>query len=393
MERNTIETISTIALNRIFGFEPKISHTIIDNLGSAAAVFSLPRDEMAALFGPYSKYPPLITRAALDAAARELEMLQSRGYRFLSSRDGAYPEILKECEDAPLGLYVLSSSPMEELFNRRPSIAVVGTRDITPYGRQSCQLLVEAISQSPVRPTIVSGLAIGVDITAHAAAMDCGIPTVAVMATGIDSIYPAAHRRHAERIGSTPGCALVTDYPPGTSPVAVNFLRRNRIIAGMSTATVLVESRIKGGGMMTARLASSYGRDVFALPGRLGDSRSEGCNLLIHDKVAEPITDLGTACADLGLGRYERRRRADLMEEIKTRCAGRFPDRDIQGMQQLAGIIKANGGIQIDELCVQAGMPWCETSRLVSTLESEGIVDTDVLRRCSIRTHVGRGLC
>ena len=124
---------------------------------------------------------------------------------------------------------------------------------------------------------IVSGLALGVDITAHAAALEGGLPTVGVSPVGIDDVYPRRHVPFVERMCATPGCALVTDYPPGTFPAAFSFIRRNRIIAGLAGSTVLIESRIKGGGMITARLAAGYGRDVFAVPGRIDDIRSQGC--------------------------------------------------------------------------------------------------------------------
>ncbi|MBQ2069136.1 MAG: DNA-processing protein DprA, partial [Bacteroidales bacterium] len=142
------------------------------------------------------------------------------------------PALLKDCSDPPLGLYVRSSSPPEEVFRPRPSVAVVGTRDVSRYGLQWCRKLTGAIAQSPARPVIVSGLAIGVDIAAHLEAIDRGGSTIAVLPTGLDKIYPYRHEAYADRICNSPGSALVSDYPPGTMALKTNFLRRNRIIAG-----------------------------------------------------------------------------------------------------------------------------------------------------------------
>ena len=180
-------------------------------------------------------------------------------------------------------------------------VAVVGTRDISPYGREWCERIVHALARTSPKPLIVSGLAIGTDICAHKAALEASLPTIAVMATGTDTIYPYRHRQIAEKMSGTQGCALVTDYPPGTAPLPVNFLRRNRIIAGLSHATILVESKIKGGGMMTCRLAFSYDRDVYALPGRADDLRSQGCNHLIRARMAEPLTSEEDIIDSLGL--------------------------------------------------------------------------------------------
>ena len=248
--------VSAIALNAIFGNVPKFSHRLIDALGSAGAVFDLSPQERLELFGPHNPHAAQIGPAALDAAQAEYERLSARGVQFLDIFADGYPQALRECPDAPLLLYVRSSTPAAELFGGRPAVAVVGTRDQSPYGRECCRRIVAALAQAPARPLVVSGLALGVDITAHAAALEGGLPTVAVSPVGVEDVYPRRHTAFAERMCATPGCALVTDYPPGTVPAAFNFLRRNRIIAGLAGATVLVESRLKGGGMITARLAA-----------------------------------------------------------------------------------------------------------------------------------------
>ena len=386
MER--IEKVGALALNAIFGYEPKISRTLIENLGSAAAVFSLSAGELRDIFGPYSKYIPKISPDAVSLAEKELERLESEGFEFISITEPSYPALLLECPDPPAGLYVRSSTPAAQLFGSRPSVSVVGTRDISQYGIEWCRRIVGAMSQAPEKPVIVSGLAIGVDICAHLAALECGLPTIAVIPTGIADVYPRRHGAAAGRIASTPGCALVTDYPPGTVPQPVNFLRRNRIIAALSRATVLVESKAKGGGTMTARLAADYGREVFALPGRIDDLRSAGCNLLIHEKIAEPIVSLAGLPEALGLGHWNRRRSPDLLEEVRGRFAGRLEDGVMQDMLRIADAVRRQRGISLDELCVSLGMDYATVSALAGLLESEGFISTDLLQRCAIEVKI-----
>jgi DNA processing protein len=232
------------ALNRIFGFEPKIALALISHLGGAGEVFRLGRKEIDSLLGPHSKYAGSISDEAVDKAYIELETLERYGIRFIGWGEDNYPELLKECEDPPTGLYIKSSSPIEELWNNRRMISIIGTRDLSPYGKEWCERIVSSLADtsSENRPTIVSGLALGVDICAHNAALKYGLPTIAVMATGPETIYPSRHRTAGERIAQTSGSALITDYPPETAPLAIHFLRRNRIIAGMSPTAEREES-------------------------------------------------------------------------------------------------------------------------------------------------------
>ena len=290
---NNYETVCLCALNSIFGYEPRVASALIENLGSASAVFAMSDADKDAVFGPYSKYRGKIVKKELDAAEAVLQRLRRDGTAFVGITSDEYPKRLKGCEDAPLGIFVRSDSPVERIFaGTEHYVAVVGTREITPYGEQWCRDIVRTLADSGAAPCIVSGLAYGTDIIAHRTAVECGLPTIAVMATGTDTVYPSRHRGFAEHLAGLPGCALVTDYPPGTAPVALNFIRRNRIIAGLSDSVILVESAVKGGGMITSRLAFSYNRSVYALPGRGDDSRSQGCNHLIREGVAEIIDSL-----------------------------------------------------------------------------------------------------
>lgn len=253
MDKDHLRLVSAIALNAIFGNEPRIAARIVETFGSAEEIFSLTEQERTEIFGPWSKFSSRLGPASLDAAHKEFLDLSARGINFISIFDtDAYPPLLRECPDAPLLLYVRGDPSV--LLNRHP-VSIVGTRDMDSYGRDWCVKAVRALSETPDKPLIVSGLAFGVDITAHLAALSCGLPTVAVIPVGIERIYPASHSVAAGKIIAAGG-AVITDYPPGTVPLPYNFLRRNRIIAGLSAATLLVESRRKGGGMMTARLAS-----------------------------------------------------------------------------------------------------------------------------------------
>lgn len=229
----------------------------------------------------------------LDRAADWYRKLKYKGVQFLTREDPDYPVNLEQRHDpeAPALLYVLSASPAGELFRERTAVSVVGTRDASPYGLHITSQAVADLATLDPRPVIVSGLALGIDARAHRSALENRLPTVAVLPTGIDNVYPIAHRELAEQISSTPGCALITDYPPETAPIAFNFLRRNRIIAALGDVLILPESKQKGGGMVTARLAADKNRQVFAVPGRLTDPRSAGCNELIAQGVADILPD------------------------------------------------------------------------------------------------------
>ena len=377
------ERAALCALNRIFGFEPKIGLRLIGTLGSALAVFKESNEVKQFLGNSFRiKYASLVTESAFETSAIELETLEGRGCRFIGIGEKGYPALLMECEDPPLGLYYKGVSPPEEVFAGIPQIAVVGTRGLTYYGKDWCRRIVEAMSRANVRPLVVSGLALGVDVTAHRAALEAGLPTVAVMATGIDGLYPSANRNVGEVIASTSGCALVTDYPPDTGAVRINFLRRNRIIAGICRATILVESRIKGGGMMTARLAASYGRDVYALPGRIDDPVSQGCNLLIRENLAEQIGDLGELVSRLGLGRTDMRLKADFKECVESYYKERLSGDEHEDIVRLALLIKGHRGVSIDELCGKLKWTYSRVSRLSTTLECDGFITVDLLQRC-----------
>lgn len=372
------------ALNRIFGFKPKIGLALISHLGSASDAFRLKDRDLDILLGPYTGMKGQLNPAAVEKAAEELSRLEDMDIRFVGWNEDDYPDLLHECEDAPIGLYVRSRTPMGELWKPRRRIAVIGTRDITPYGKEWCTRIVSGLAGAQEKPVIISGLALGTDICAHRTALENGLPTIAVMATGPEAVYPYRHSEFADRIISTPGCALVTDYPPGTAPLSIHFLRRNRIIAGLSEASILIESRIRGGGMTTSKLAFSYSREVYALPGRVDDPCSQGCNLLIRNKIAEPITSTDTLLESLRLDRTCRKHKISYEDVIRNSYNESQSSETVGRLCRVISLIKDERGISLDEITSTTGYDPGSVLHLAGLLETDGFINIDILQRCCI---------
>lgn len=375
------ETVALCALNKIFGYHPRLASELLEKAGSASALFTQP---------PLSARHPELTAQlnpeSLAWAQKELETLQRQGFRFVPSGSKDYPALLAACEDRPLGLYLNGSSPPEAIFAPRLRVAIVGTRDPSPYGRYWCRRIVEVLADAPRKPCIVSGLAFGADAVAHRAALDCGLPTIGVMATGIERVYPWQHEHLAAEIVARPGCGLVTDYPSGTAPVPLNFLRRNRIIAGLSDAVVVIESKTKGGSLMTARLANDYGRDVYALPGRMDDVRSAGCLSLIREHMAEIVTTAEDLAGRLGAGPPVRGAGASWKsgkEGIQSALERHYGPSAAE-ITALALAVHETQGIGPEALSERLGLPYSRVLELIGRLEADGFLSTDLLRRCSI---------
>lgn len=377
MENNR-ETAAWCALNRVFGYEPMLGRRLAEAFGGAEAVFGQREETLREALGPRAELAERLREDTLRWAEEDLERTREEGGRFLPLGSGDYPELLAECPDPPLGLYFRGESSPAEVFGFRPCIAFVGTRDASPYGREWCRRLVGALEGAGTPPVIVSGLAFGIDGIAHATALECGLPTVGVMATGLDNVYPWQHRELSGRIVRSPGSALVTDYPRGSAPVALNFIRRNRIIAGLSRAVVVIESKSKGGSLITARYANEYDRDVYALPGRADDPRSRGCNSLIRYRMADLILSPEDLADRLGLQGKRRPAAQDLRTLLERRYGpGSTPVR-------LGLAVKEHRGITREELAGISGIPLREVLGAIVTLESDGFIVTDLLGRCSI---------
>ncbi|MBR1538680.1 MAG: DNA-processing protein DprA [Bacteroidales bacterium] len=274
------------ALSKVFAYKCAAGRQLLAAFGGAEAVFSARRDELAAVMhGGEAFITQILDPALLEWARREVAWAQEHGIRLLVLGTPGYPRRLAECDDAPLMLYHRGTADLDA----QRVLSVVGTRKATWQGREACRRMVGALSELDPKPLIVSGLALGIDGCAHAAALDGGMETAAVLPCGMDEIYPRQHRELALRILGHG--ALVTDFASATAPVAFTFLRRNRIIAGLADATLLAESYARGGGLITMSLASSYNRDTFAVPGRQGDASFEGCNRLIAKQEAILVAD------------------------------------------------------------------------------------------------------
>lgn len=220
--------------------------------------------------------------AALEAAQKTTELLDKIGATTVFFTDKEYPRRLKQCPDAPLLLYAKGNIN----WNPEKVVSIVGTRHASAYGKQLTEDLVEGLK--PAGATIVSGMAYGIDIAAHAAALQKGLPTIGVLGHGLHTVYPAAHRKTAQEMLAEGG--LVSEFAPGLKPEPVYFPMRNRIVAGMADATVVIESGAKGGSLITANMANDYNRDVFAFPGDVNKPFSAGCLRLIQEHKAHLLT-------------------------------------------------------------------------------------------------------
>ncbi|MDR3180953.1 MAG: DNA-processing protein DprA [Prevotellaceae bacterium] len=281
-----------IALTLIPGVGSILAKRLIAYCGSAQTVLASPRGTLQKIPGIGAAVANEIAAQqpqALKQAEQELLFIEKNKIKTYCYSDIGYPERLRHCEDSPVVLFAKGNID----FNRIKFLSVVGTRQATPYGQMNCEKIIGQLAERGHNPVIVSGLAYGIDICAHRAALQNQLDTIAVMATGLDKIYPYSHIATARQI--VEHGAWVSDFISGTALDRKNFLKRNRIIAGLSDATLIIESRIKGGALVTADIAMSYNRDVLAVPGRVGDLSSEGCNALIKQNkaaLAETAADI-----------------------------------------------------------------------------------------------------
>lgn len=279
------ELLSLIALQHIPGVGSITAKRLVESIGSATLLFEQ-RTELPKLIP--NVQPSLVK--ALDCptahrrAEQELEFIDKHHITCIGYHDEAYPSRLRECDDAPILLFYHGNVTL----NPRRIVSIVGTRKCTDYGRDLCENFVRDLATLCPDTLIVSGVAYGIDVCAHRAAIKYGLPTVGVLAHGLDRIYPSVHRNVAVQMTQCGG--LLTEYVSHTEPERQNFLQRNRIVAGMADATIVVESAAKGGSLVTASIANSYGRDCFTFPGRIDAPTSAGCHRLIRHNQAALIT-------------------------------------------------------------------------------------------------------
>ena len=281
----TDELTALLTLNRIDGLGCTGAKYLYEQLGSALEIFRQ-REHLKEIIPGVD---PRLIQALEDSGYNsfiheELDFIEKHGIRCVTPADSDYPARLLDCNDAPLVLFSLGNVR----YNNTRVVAIVGTRKATEYGRRMCNTFVKELHQLCPDVTIVSGLAYGIDIESHKASVEVGLPTLGVLAHGLDMIYPSAHRTIAKQMLDDGG--LVTEFMSRTAPLGKNFVRRNRIIAGLADAVVVVESAAKSGSLITAEIAESYNRECFAFPGSVGDPYSVGCNELIRDNHAALIT-------------------------------------------------------------------------------------------------------
>jgi DNA processing protein len=295
---------------------------------------------------------------ALAIAEEELGFIKKNDIVPLFYLNENYPKRLLQCEDGPILMYTKGNIEL----NNPKVVSIVGTRKATDYGKEFCNKIVEELV--PHKPLLVSGLAYGIDVCSHKAAIKNKIPTVGVLAHGLDRMYPQQHSGVAKQMIENGG--LLTDYKSGTNPDRENFPKRNRIVAGLSDLTIVIESSKKGGSLITAYLANDYNRDVFALPGRLNDSQSEGCNNIIKNHKAALIQSVKDIEYIMG---WEAEKK---IQKKQTRLFVELtPEQKI-----IADIISKQETIGIDELSLQAKLPMSKTTAMLLEMEFEGVVKT-----------------
>jgi DNA processing protein len=278
---NDEELVYSLALGMVPGIGPVTARKLISFCGSATEVFRFPARDLRRIpgIGPRISQAVRVNRP-VQRAEKELSYCRENAIDILLYHESRFPGNLLHCPDSPYMLFVKGVLPRS--YSR--AVAVVGSRQATHLGKKAVEEIVASLRISC--SSVISGLALGIDAHAHRCSLEYGVPTIAVLAHGLDRVYPFEHRGLAKRISSGGG-ALVTEYPSGTMPEKMHFPARNRIVAGLSSAVVVVESARKGGALITADIANSYNRDVFAVPGRWSDDRSAGCNDLIrHHKAA-----------------------------------------------------------------------------------------------------------
>ena len=338
-----------IALSMLLSSSLRLNLTLLDHFGTAEEAWR------------HLDEPGM--EEAMEKAQRELEWISAHGIRVWTQADDDYPYRLRQCPDRPAVLYSKG--------NVHPSeghiVAIVGTRRPTERGKEQTEALVRDLAAQLDSLTIVSGGAYGIDITAHRAAIRYGVPTIIVPAHGLDRIYPYQHRNDA--VAALEKGGLLTEFPSNTEPFAGNFVRRNRIIAGLADAVVVAESKDHGGSLITARMARDYDRELFAFPGRPTDETARGCNLLIRDQKAQLITGADDLIATMGWTVKNAPKQA-----VQTQLTGLLADlTDTQ--QQLVNLLQeAEEGMHINLLVMESNLPYSDVASELTMLELQGLV-------------------
>ena len=353
-----------MAFAGIRGMGVELAQRLLDIIPSEKEFFSLSDRELKSITGSRSKVWERSSRdEMLRKAEQELSFIEKNHVKILYFTDSDFPHRLLNATDAPILLYTIGECNL----NAKHVVSIVGTRRSTHYGATFCDKLVEDLSQMlEGEVVVVSGLAYGTDINAHRAALKYKIPTVGVQACGLNKIYPGEHRNDAAHMVQTGG-AIVSDYTSQDAIHRGNFLARNRIIAALSDCTIVVESANKGGALVTANIAASYSRDVFAVPGRVTDEFSKGCNRLIMNNQAAAIT-----CAEdlLKAMRWESKLVTGQTHELEL-----FPELTAE-QQKVVEILRKQGDLHINDLAGLMALPIYRLMATLVELDTKGVIAT-----------------
>jgi DNA processing protein len=343
-----VSKLYQIALTCISGIGHVTARNLLSHCGSAEGVFNNKKSHLLNIPGVGNKTADLIVNhSAFKRAEQELEFIEKYKIQSFFVLDKEYPQRLRNCADAPIMLYFKGAAD----FNPQKVISVVGTRNASEYGREICRIMMADLKVHD--PLVVSGLAHGIDSMAHKG----------VLGHGLDRIYPAVNRSLAEKMISCGG--LLTEFMSGTNPDRENFPKRNRIIAGMADATIVVEANIKGGALITADIANSYNRDVFAFPGRVHDEFSSGCNFLIKTNRANLISGVADLEYLLGWKEVQASKNKPQMSLALDLSADE---------RKITDLLTAKGLISIDELSILSNLSQSKMSITLLGLEMQGIV-------------------
>lgn len=355
---NQNELFHLLALLQVEGVGDIMAKKLLNAFGSAAAVFEAKPNQLRTVDGIGDVLVrKLKDKSIFEKATAEIQFIEHEGIRVLYFTDEAYPERLKHCIDGPVLLFGNGNFD----FRNRKLISIVGTRQITAYGTEFCKKLLEDLSF--YNPIIVSGLAYGVDIVAHQTAMELQLQTVGVLAHGLNQIYPKSHKKFVAKMEQNGG--FLTEFWSSSSPEKENFVKRNRIVAGMSEATIVIESAEKGGSLITANLANDYNRDVFAVPGRTTDKYSQGCNELIKTQRAQLITSAADLIYSLNWQLEE--------EKPKTIQKQLFVSLDAEE-QKIYDFLLQNGKQLLDIIALECEYPIFRVSSTLINMELKGVV-------------------
>jgi len=353
-----MSTLHKIALTFIKSVGPVHAKNLLAYCGSAEAVFSATRNQLMQIPGIGIKtVEAVLNTDALKRAEEEFRFVEKHGIEVLFFSDKSYPKRLKNCYDAPILLYFKGNADL----NPSRIISVVGSRNATEYGRNLCKQICEILA--PYNVLIVSGLAYGIDVAIHKECISNNITTVGVLGHGLDRLYPQIHKSVAQKMVLNGG--LLSEFPILTNPDRQNFPQRNRIIAGISDATLVVEASIKGGALITAEIANSYNKDVYAFPGRTNDLLSEGCNFLIKTNRAGLINNAKDLIYYLNWD--------EEVKAIKKTAQIMLPINLTANEHKVIDALQ-NGQLSIDELCITLGIQQSKLAIVMLTLEMQGII-------------------